>query len=110
MWSRYMYYVFLDIVLMNRSRFVFFFFASRRRHTKCAVVTGVQTCALPISTARVAIEELLRRTKDIRISEAHHGPPGARRYTFEPTYSRSAERRGGKEWVSTCRSRWSPYN
>src|SRR3546814_9973666 len=27
----------------------FFFFASRRRHTRCAVVTGVQTCALPIS-------------------------------------------------------------
>src|SRR3546814_1669415 len=26
-----------------------FFFSSRRRHTRCAVVTGVQTCALPIS-------------------------------------------------------------
>src|SRR3546814_8795207 len=26
-----------------------FFFASRRRHTSCALVTGVQTCALPIS-------------------------------------------------------------
>src|SRR3546814_9644104 len=25
-----------------------FFFSSRRRHTKCALVTGVQTCALPI--------------------------------------------------------------
>src|SRR3546814_2478062 len=25
-----------------------FFFASRRRHTRCALVTGVQTCALPI--------------------------------------------------------------
>src|SRR3546814_5760587 len=29
--------------------FVFFFFSSRRRHTRCALVTGVQTCALPIS-------------------------------------------------------------
>src|SRR3546814_3903507 len=28
-----------------------FFFASRRRHTRCALVTGVQTCALPISLA-----------------------------------------------------------
>src|SRR3546814_3400345 len=28
--------------------FVFFFFSSRRRHTRCALVTGVQTCALPI--------------------------------------------------------------
>src|SRR3546814_1829072 len=26
----------------------FLFFSSRRRHTKCALVTGVQTCALPI--------------------------------------------------------------
>src|SRR3546814_8387360 len=26
----------------------FVFFASRRRHTRCALVTGVQTCALPI--------------------------------------------------------------
>src|SRR3546814_8862405 len=29
-----------------------FFFSSRRRHTRCALVTGVQTCALPISRAR----------------------------------------------------------
>src|SRR3546814_6066099 len=28
---------------------VCFFFSSRRRHTRCALVTGVQTCALPIS-------------------------------------------------------------
>src|SRR3546814_18349335 len=30
-------------------RCVVFFFSSRRRHTRCALVTGVQTCALPIS-------------------------------------------------------------
>src|SRR3546814_5712201 len=29
-------------------RFFIFFFSSRRRHTRCALVTGVQTCALPI--------------------------------------------------------------
>src|SRR3546814_8348475 len=29
--------------------FICFFFSSRRRHTRCALVTGVQTCALPIS-------------------------------------------------------------
>src|SRR3546814_4228914 len=28
--------------------FFCFFFSSRRRHTRCALVTGVQTCALPI--------------------------------------------------------------
>src|SRR3546814_5764104 len=27
---------------------LFFLFSSRRRHTRCALVTGVQTCALPI--------------------------------------------------------------
>src|SRR3546814_17627403 len=32
------------IVLLN----LLFFFSSRRRHTRCALVTGVQTCALPI--------------------------------------------------------------
>src|SRR3546814_1042300 len=33
--------------------FFFFFFSSRRRHTRCALVTGVQTCALPISGSRL---------------------------------------------------------
>src|SRR3546814_5968921 len=32
---------------------IFFFFSSRRRHTRCALVTGVQTCALPICDAEV---------------------------------------------------------
>src|SRR3546814_2292776 len=31
--------------------FFVFFFSSRRRHTRCALVTGVQTCALPIYAA-----------------------------------------------------------
>src|SRR3546814_9530545 len=30
-----------------------FFFSSRRRHTRCALVTGVQTCALPISIGTI---------------------------------------------------------
>src|SRR3546814_3023315 len=39
---------------------IFFFFSSRRRHTRCALVTGVQTCALPIlrsdyGSARLAL-------------------------------------------------------
>src|SRR3546814_6868252 len=33
-----------------------FFFSSRRRHTRCALVTGVQTCALPISDARIVCQ------------------------------------------------------
>src|SRR3546814_14471745 len=35
--------------------YIFFFFSSRRRHTRCALVTGVQTCALPISITGVAL-------------------------------------------------------
>src|SRR3546814_5639708 len=34
-----------------------FFFSSRRRHTRCALVTGVQTCALPIYIARAKDKE-----------------------------------------------------
>src|SRR3546814_2129901 len=34
-----------------------FFFSSRRRHTRCALVTGVQTCALPICLAGTGIAE-----------------------------------------------------
>src|SRR3546814_11839881 len=32
-------------------------FSSRRRHTRCALVTGVQTCALPISPRRPGVRE-----------------------------------------------------
>src|SRR3546814_13851776 len=36
------------------SMYLILFFSSRRRHTRCALVTGVQTCALPISHVTVA--------------------------------------------------------
>src|SRR3546814_8997079 len=39
--------------------FVVFFFSSRRRHTRCALVTGVQTCALPISFILDRLPKLL---------------------------------------------------
>src|SRR3546814_3989724 len=44
------------IIWINVIRIVvegLFFFASRRRHTRCALVTGVQTCALPISVRAI---------------------------------------------------------
>src|SRR3546814_16253503 len=40
------------------------FFSSRRRHTRCALVTGVQTCALPISS-RELLEEIVESLKSI---------------------------------------------
>src|SRR3546814_10497179 len=42
-----------------------FFFSSRRRHTSCALVTGVQTCALPISETQT-----LTDLKDLRSAAA----------------------------------------
>src|SRR3546814_487365 len=42
----------------------FFFFSSRRRHTRCALVTGVQTCALPILTPD-RIEVMARGVEEV---------------------------------------------
>src|SRR3546814_17731483 len=46
-------FVYVDtlVVVFEFCVLIYFFFASRRRHTRCALVTGVQTCALPISAA-----------------------------------------------------------
>src|SRR3546814_18393320 len=138
--------------------------ASRIRHRSCALVTGVQTCALPILSARGDGHgrRAARRETDPRIAPAV-GPcaaqPAARPRvklvrvfgsllagggivaawlslaggwapaldplaSFLPLFraaalrglllarwrlGRSAERRVGKEWVGTCRSRWWPY-
>src|SRR3546814_2157351 len=41
-----------------------FFLSSRRRHTRCALVTGVQTCALPISERRERLDGLARGLVD----------------------------------------------
>src|SRR3546814_1887555 len=46
---------------------VFFFFSSRRRHTRCALVTGVQTCALPICYF-INLAETLNFTAAARLS------------------------------------------
>ena len=35
---------------------------------------------------RVSIERILQRMRDIRLSEEHHGPPGARHFDYEPTW------------------------
>src|SRR3546814_4880765 len=42
--------IFRFVVFFSYFVFFVFFFSSRRRHTRCALVTGVQTCALPICT------------------------------------------------------------
>jgi cytochrome P450 family 150 subfamily A5 len=50
---------------------------------------GIHTCPggpLARAEGRVTIERFLARTSGIAISEAHHGPAGARRYDYAPTY------------------------
>jgi cytochrome P450 len=50
---------------------------------------GIHTCpGAPLARAegRVAIERILDRTTDIRIDEGEHGPAGARRYRYVPTF------------------------
>src|SRR3546814_13105689 len=69
-----------------------FFFSSRRRHTRCALVTGVQTCALPICTSRrnSAISGPISR----KLTGYGTGGPIDSR---ETRIRRSEERRVGKE-------------
>src|SRR3546814_4203464 len=100
---------------------LFFFFSSRRRHTRCALVTGVQTCALPIfgSSPQAAILQasicltLYNIIQVIRGSVAEAQGVPTETVSSEMVFrdvQRSEERRVGKECVSTCRSRWSPYH
>jgi cytochrome P450 len=61
--------------------------ANAREHL--AFGQGVHTCPgapLARAEARVSVERLLDRMADIRISEAAHGPAGARRFEYLPTY------------------------
>src|SRR3546814_13987466 len=55
---------------------VIFFFSSRRRHTRCALVTGVQTCALPIYRFRPG-DQLFqeRRFHDYKVADTKFAGP-----------------------------------
>src|SRR3546814_4822631 len=106
---------------------VCFFFSSRRRHTRCALVTGVQTCALPIFG--VGIEErgppAAGNGPELGVVDAHRLDEVAARdrdailrafelrlerqeilVGLQVGIARSEERRVGKGWVSTGRSWW----
>jgi len=58
--------------------------------THVAFGRGLHACAgAPLARAegRIAVERMLQRMNNIRISEAKHGPAGARNFTFLPNYS-----------------------
>src|SRR3546814_7932316 len=107
-----------------------FFFSSRRRHTRCALVTGVQTCALPICSmyrkgyaykkAGVGLLDLTHG--DTRQADLFAGvdprsgslmavlDQANRRFGRGTMgFARSEGRRVGKECVSTFKSRRSPF-
>src|SRR3546814_9389166 len=114
---------------------VFFFFSSRRRHTSCALVTGVQTCALPIftfddvaraegkdftkavATEIVALDGLRATIRTIPAEGEDKKVWATISVAFDPARARpdagvkpeerSEERRVGKACVSQCQSRWS---
>src|SRR3546814_15826063 len=50
-----------------------FFFSSKSRHTVCALVTGVQTCALPICRARGNAPQMLDKYKKLAQDAQHNG-------------------------------------
>src|SRR3546814_18385816 len=88
----------------------YFFFSSRRRHTRCALVTGVKTCALPISLGALRASRTLGTLRASRTLWAGRAAAGRGFQVGDAggEGGRSEERRAGQEWVSTCRSRWSP--
>src|SRR3546814_4967787 len=108
----------------------FVLFSSRRRHTRCALGTGVQTCALPIYADRPddrgrrhadlvggAGQPVAARGGDV-LDEGEYrlvvlgreiADPGRDQLGLRRRAAGSEERRVRKEGVSTCRSRWSPY-
>src|SRR3546814_6851632 len=71
---------------------ILFYFSSRRRHTRCALVTGVQTCALPISglCAR-ADDDLAAR---FRTGDGGAGPCGRGKARAASAVSANGTRRG----------------
>src|SRR3546814_10741149 len=100
------------------------FFSSRGRHTSCALVTGVQTCALPISEERDMTDSAQPTIRQLIQSGTFIVAPGvfdgisariADSMDFHAVYmtgygtTSSEQRRVGKECVSTVRSRLSAY-
>jgi cytochrome P450 len=79
--------------------------ANARQHM--AFGHGPHSCpGAPLARAegRITVERFLDRMSDIRISEARHGPPGARRYEYVPTYILRGLTRLHLEWTTNTPS------
>src|SRR3546814_3048628 len=101
-----------------------FFCTCRRRHTRCALVTGVETWALPISDQMRGADDDHWRGRQLQPrwpAFSKTKPVSVLRRRISACLSPSAmecdcacrsseERRVEKECVSPCRYRWSPYH
>src|SRR3546814_8446962 len=103
-----------------------FFFSSRRRHTRCALVTVVQTCALPIcrnlttvlswSTSTPEIRQPFQRgaTADLMLTSIERRTWAAVAAAGAPLLDgdlgRTEESHVGEECVSSCRPGWQTEN
>src|SRR3546814_6701430 len=91
-----------------------FFFSSRRRHTRCALVTGVQTCALPIYAGRVMeqgrSDAILRAPTHpytqalLRARPRLDADPDAPLYAIAGNLSRASMRADGCPFAPRCAS------
>src|SRR3546814_8130358 len=68
---------------------ILFFFSSRRRHTRCALVTGVQTCALPISVIDFLPYKVGNHIPSLMVM-----PPGAEPDVFKVIYTLKNKKTG----------------
>src|SRR2546430_8749579 len=96
------------IVRNDMSLYAFFFFFQAEDGIRDLTVTGVQTCALPISACHSEQEDTgHHRYYRGKANGGEWHPPATRDWSKDPAdQQRSEERRVGKE----CRSRWSPYH
>src|SRR3546814_10312225 len=96
---------------------LFFFLSSRSRHTRCALVTGVQRVLFRSAGKRADGADKEANGLELQLALAHgifliNGDSALGEESVREVLKvllRSEERRVGKECVSTCRSRWSPY-
>jgi cytochrome P450 len=59
---------------------------SRTRNRETLDISSCPGGPLARVEARVSLELILDRMRDIRLSDEHHGPPTARRFEYEPTW------------------------
>ena len=62
---------------------------SERARSTSPSGAGAHACPggpLARAEGRISVERILDRTRDIRLSEEHHGPAGDRRFDYEPTW------------------------